>query len=82
MIYPSLAESFGLGIVEAIDNGCNVIGADLPYLYEVCNPSIVFKPADIKSIYNSLCTSLNDEYPKTTKKITNEIITLIKLLKD
>lgn len=34
-IFPSLAESFGLGLVEAIDCGCKVIAADLPYTYAV-----------------------------------------------
>jgi glycosyltransferase involved in cell wall biosynthesis len=29
-IYPSLTESFGMGIVEAIENQCNIIGSDLP----------------------------------------------------
>src|SRR5690606_13519896 len=35
LIYPSLAESFGLGLLEAVDQGCKVIGADLPYTYAV-----------------------------------------------
>ncbi|MDE7125077.1 MAG: glycosyltransferase family 4 protein [Muribaculaceae bacterium] len=35
VIYPSLNESLGLGIIEAVEAGCDVIGADLPYMHSV-----------------------------------------------
>ena len=50
LIFPSLTESFGLGLVEAIENGCKVIGANLPYTFEVCTPSVVFDPYSVDSI--------------------------------
>ena len=40
LMFPSLTESFGLGLIEAIECGCKVIGADLPYTYEVCEPHL------------------------------------------
>lgn len=54
IIYPSLNESFGLGIVEAVESGCDVIGADLPYLHSICSPSLVFKPASADSIVEAV----------------------------
>jgi hypothetical protein len=53
-----LTESFGLGLVEGIENGCKVIAANLPYTFAVCNPSIVFDPYAVDSIVNGLEQSL------------------------
>lgn len=80
-IYPSLSESFGLGLIEAIENSCNIIGADLPYTYAVCNPSYIFNPLDSDSIFNTLCLSLQDNYKESSLKVSNEISKLLKLLK-
>lgn len=81
LIFPSLAESFGLGIVEAIDCGCKIIGSDLPYLHEVCVPSLVFDPQNVDSIYQAFCKTVTlDTLPTTTKKIGNKLEELIGLL--
>lgn len=80
LIFPSLEESFGLGIVEAIECGCKVIGADLPYMYQVCTPSIKFNPKEIESIYYSFVDAINKKEQPTIKKINNEIEKLLNLL--
>lgn len=54
IIYPSLNESLGLGIIEAIEAGCDVIGCDLPYIHAVCQPSATFLPQDSKSIVEAV----------------------------
>lgn len=82
LIFPSLAESFGLGLIEAIENGCNVIGADLPYTYEVCNPSIVFNPLVIDDIKRALVESQSGIVKKTEQLITNKIEGMIRVLSD
>lgn len=81
-IYPSLAESFGLGIVEAIEKGCKIIGADLPYTYAVCEPSIVFNPYEVNSIIEALLLSLHKENIEESKsKVRNNIEDLMLFLK-
>lgn len=80
LIFPSLEESFGLGIVEAIDCGCKVIGSDLAYLHEVCRPSITFDPHDTNRIFNSFINALNKKVQPTVKKINNDVDILIDLL--
>lgn len=80
VIYPSLAESFGLGIVEGIEAGCKVIGADLPYMRQVCSPSIAFNPREPEAIKAALIKAVKKEETATVKKIKNEIEELIKLL--
>ncbi|WP_267739796.1 glycosyltransferase [Myroides injenensis] len=82
LIFPSLEESFGLGIVEAIECGCKVIGADLPYMYEVCNPSINFNPMSIEDIKFAFVKAINKEEKETTQNIFNEIDKLISILKE
>jgi glycosyltransferase involved in cell wall biosynthesis len=81
LIYPSLAESFGLGIVEGIETECKVIGADLPYMYAVCEPSLSFNPYSIKEIEESIETAVFSDTKISTQKIENEIEKLIQLLK-
>lgn len=77
LIFPSLTESFGLGLIEAIECGCKVIGADLPYTYEVCEPSIIFNPISAVSIFNALERSMDEGLIKTVPKIGNNIFQLI-----
>ena len=79
LLFPSLAESFGLGLVEAIENGCKVIGANLPYTYAVCEPSLTFNPLHTESIINALSLSLQATQPSVLK-IKNEISQLLNLL--
>lgn len=81
IIYPSHNESLGLGIIEAIAAGCDVIGSDLPFIYAVCNPSEIFNPY----LPESICEAV-ERYEKGTSKpsdllLRDDIEELIKLLK-
>lgn len=80
LIFPSLAESFGLGLAEAIDGGCKIIAADLSYTHEVCEPSLVFDPYSIESMKNAIVIAVHDELPYAKKLIENDISKLIQLL--
>lgn len=81
LIFPSLAESFGLGIVEAIDKGCKVIGSNLPYMHAVCKPSIVFNPVIVEDICYALEKAVTEDISESEKIVFNEIDNLIKLLR-
>ncbi len=81
LIFPSLAESFGLGLIEAVECGCKVIGADLPYTYEVCEPSIVFDPLSNSSLFEAFEKSMSSNVSNTKKKINNNIAELLNILK-
>lgn len=82
LIFPSLAESFGLGLAEAIDGGCKIIAADLNYTYEVCEPSLVFNPYSVKSIKNAIVTAVQNELPYAKKLIENDISKIMQLLEN
>ena len=83
LVYPSLSESFGLGIIEAINFGCEVIAADLPYVHSIIVPTATFDPTSPDSIANALRSTLSKEVAsKSTIKIKNEIESLVKLITD
>ena len=79
-IFPSFTESLGLGIIESIDCGCKVIGADLPYMHAACEPSIVFNPLSIDSIVEALKQSIKKDVQPSKNKIKNQIQELLALL--
>lgn len=81
VIYPSQAESLGLGVVEAIECGCKIIGSDLPWLYAVCEPSIVFNPESTESMFLALVKAVTEDLKISRQLIFNQVEQLIKLLK-
>ena len=54
VVYPSFNESLGLGIVEGLNAGCDIIASDLPFVYAICNPSEVFDPHNPHSIADAV----------------------------
>jgi glycosyltransferase involved in cell wall biosynthesis len=80
-IFPSLTESFGLGIIEALENGCIVLGSDRSYMHAICKPNIVFNPESIVDMSNAMINALNNEYEKSKQLVRNNIEDLIALLK-
>lgn len=80
LIFPSLSESFGLGLVEAIDAGCKVIASDLDYTYDVCIPSLVFNPYDTNSIMKAIITATQENLPHSEKLIQNQTLNILKLI--
>lgn len=76
-IYPSLYESFGLGLIEAAMRGLLVCAADLPYVFEVIKPNEIFDPYSVESIYEVLCSSHNIKDTRTEIVCKNRIEDLI-----
>lgn len=80
VIFPSLTESFGLGLIEGVLMGCKIIGADLPYTYAVCEPSITFNPSSVSDIERVLIYAIRNKLNSSKVKVGNKIDELIKLL--
>jgi glycosyltransferase involved in cell wall biosynthesis len=81
LVFPSLSESFGLPLAEAASTGLRVLGAKLPYLFQVVEPSGTFDPAD----ENSLIKLIADLYrgvvlPQTKVVLSDHISELIELI--
>ena len=82
LVFPSLAESLGLGLAEAVDAGCKVLVSDLPYAYQVCDPSLTFNPHTVESIESCIITAITQELSESNKIIPNDINQLISLLSE
>lgn len=68
-IYPSYNESFGLGLIEAMEAGCDVIASDRPFVHAICRPSMVFEPSSPQSIADAV-----EEYEKHGGKDTRLLV--------
>lgn len=82
LIFPSLSESFGLGLVEAMECGCKIIGADLGYTYAVCEPSIVFNPLSTESLVIAFENALHKNEKETKQLVFNQIDALLDLIRN
>lgn len=80
IVYPSLNESLGLGIIEGAEAGCDVIGCDLDYLHCVCRPSATFRPQSPDSIAGAIMQYEAGNSPKTVLTIRDMADDLINFL--
>lgn len=80
VVYPSLNESLGLGIIEAVEAGCDVIGADLPYMHSVCVPSYAFQPYSADAIAQAIKYYERGKLPNSVLEIKDEINSFITFL--
>lgn len=76
-IYPSQAESFGLGLVEAAEAGCAVIAADLPHVHAAIRPFGLFDPASVESICQAVLATHGRPAPKSELVAPNEVGRLV-----
>lgn len=80
LIFPSIVESFGLPLIEAVDSGMKVIASDLPYVHDVVVPSLTFDPYNKMSIADAVMKALDRDLPFPKIVTNNEIDKLIELL--
>lgn len=79
-IYPSKNESLGLGIIEAVEAGCDVIGVNRSYLLDVCTPSTLFEDVTAEYIAHAVSTYASTKTSNTTLNVFNNIDYLIDCL--
>ncbi len=77
VIFPSLHESFGLGLIEATKFNLPIMVSNLPYAHEVVEPNITFNPFSTNDIYIALKKSINILGEKPKIKCENKIKELI-----
>ena len=76
-IYPSYDESFGLGLVEAMEAGCDVVASNRDFVYAICKPSEVFEPQSPESIADAVFRYESGKSQKTTQVVRNKIDEMI-----
>lgn len=80
LVFPSTEETFGLGLVEAVNMDLDVIASDLAYVYQSIEPSLVFDPNSSLDISLKMKKYLEGDVSKSKVKIENKIDELIKFL--
>lgn len=80
-IFPSYTESFGLGLIEAMDCGCLIIGSDLPFLHAVCDTQFVFNPHEVNTIVEAMECAIASNNSNSKKLCQDNIGEIINLLK-
>jgi glycosyltransferase involved in cell wall biosynthesis len=81
-VYPSLDESFGLGIIEAVSAGHEVIASDLEYVKAIVDATRYFDPHNPEDIVKAVLFVLKGEnVPNTKLLVTNHLTKLINILK-
>jgi len=63
LIYPSLAESFGMPLIEASQLQIPIIASELDYVYDVCSPTLTFDPNSVNSLVRAIKKFLNFDLP-------------------
>lgn len=58
LIFPSLLESYGLPLLEAMFSNIDIIASDLPFVYDVCKPFLAFNPNEVEDIFDKVKYSL------------------------
>lgn len=79
VVYTSMNESFGLGMIEAMNLGCDVIGPMLPYVTSICEPSESFD-YNVQELVKAVIRYEQGASPKTKCLVRNQIHELIELL--
>ncbi len=80
LIFPSVMESFGLPLIEAVDSGMKVLASDMDYVHDVIVPSLVFDPYSKISVAQAVLTALSGDLPFPGIKTTNQVDRLVSLL--
>lgn len=79
LVFPSLAESFGLPLLEATAAGCKVLASNLSYVYDVISPTDTFDPYSASDIAHVIAKSIHSNR-KTKALVHDRINDLINLL--
>ncbi len=80
VIFPSLGESLGLGLIEACTYNIPIFASDLEYVHEIIKPSAIFDPFSEKSILKTLSLTKGYLPIKPKLKISNKIHEIFDLI--
>lgn len=82
LVYPSMNESLGLGLIEAAIAGCDILSSDHPFTYSVCEPSEVFNPHDPVDIADAICRYLSGNCKKSKLTINDKLEEFIEFIQN
>ena len=80
LVCPSIMESFGLPLIEAVDSGMKVLAPDLPYVYDVIKPSATFNPWNKVEMAEAVIKALQTDLPFPEVVTHNRVNELVDML--
>lgn len=84
VIFPSYCESFGLPLIEGIENGCKIIASDLPFTHSIIEPFMVFDPYNTNSIEEAILMVVSQNqkfhFGKNIINIENKINQILSII--
>ena len=80
LIFPSVIESFGLPLIEAVDSGMKVLASDLPYVHDVIVPSLTFDPGSKIAIADAVVKAMSTDLPFPRVVTRDDVDKLVDLL--
>lgn len=81
VLFPSINETFGLGLIEGTLLDCTILASDLNFVHEVVKPDYVFDPYDAQSMADCVLYCLhNPSIHKAEVLAKNTIGKLIEIL--
>lgn len=81
LIFPSLMESFGLPLIEAVESGMKILASELPFVYDVVTPSLTFNQDDPAAIAAAVQRAMGDStLPFPTVVTHNRVKELMELI--
>lgn len=69
VVFPSLKETFGLPIAEALSCGLRILSSDRPYTYDLIDHPIVFDPEDGRSIAGVMADDLDGRFADVVQQL-------------
>ena len=82
LVFPSVAEAFGMPLIEAHDLGLKVLVSNLPYAFDVFTEVTTFNPESKESIADVMRSFLKGELDDTKQisKVVNKLDDYVNLL--
>ena len=80
LICPSVMESFGLPLIEAVDSGMKVLAPNLQYVFDVIKPSATFDPMDKNDMANCVIKAVASKLAPSEIVTKNDINKLLETL--
>jgi glycosyltransferase involved in cell wall biosynthesis len=77
LIYPSIQESFGLPLIEAVEMGLDVIASDLLYIHDIISTPFLFDPTGVSSCVEVIEKYLNSSSKCKCKNLTANKVDLL-----
>ena len=81
VIHPSLGESFGLVLIEALKNNCILLAPDLPYVKAIVKPNYYFNAGKTDTIEIAVMQAISGENCSNSEiLVKSELESLVKCI--